>query len=74
MYLKCHVLCMTYIYMYTGISQCLQEGRWVNEEPYEVQGVNVGDSAILSEAPRKGRQNRIQQVQSQCTVDLFIHS
>ena len=45
-----------------GICQCLQEGSWVNEEPYEVQGVNIGNSTILSEAPRKGRHNRAQQV------------
>ena len=47
----------------SGICQCLQDGCWVNEEPYEVQGVSIGDSTIVSEAPRKGRQNKAQQVQ-----------
>lgn len=47
----------------TGICKCLQNGCWVNEELYEVQGVNTGDSTVLSDAPRKSRENRNQQVQ-----------
>lgn len=55
-----------------GICQCLQEESWINEESYEVQGVNIGKSAILSEAPRKGRHNRAQQVKRGCqAVVLF---
>ena len=46
----------------SGIRRCLEEGCWVNEESYEVRGVNTGDSTILSQAPRKGRQSRAQQV------------
>ena len=34
----------------------------MNEELYEVKGVNTGDSTVISGAPRKGRLNRAQQV------------
>ena len=34
----------------------------MNEELYEVQGLNTGDCTIISGAPRKGRLNRTQQV------------
>ena len=58
-------------HIHLGICQCLQEGSWVNEEPYEVKGVNIGNSAILSEAPRKGRHNRAQQVKILINLNLI---
>ena len=61
-----------YISIHLGICQCLQEGRWVSEEPYEVQGVNIGDSVILAQAPRKGRLRRIWQVL--ISADLILQS
>ena len=51
-----------------GICMCLKSGRWVNEEMYEVKGVNTGDSTIISGAPRKGRLNRAQQV---CLIGAY---
>ena len=54
----------------TGVGKCLQEGCLVNEESYEVQGVNTGNSNIFSEAPRKARENKIQQVK--CNLVFII--
>ena len=45
-----------------GITKCLQERCWVNETPFEVQGVTVGESTMITQAPRKGRENMIRKV------------
>ena len=45
-----------------GITKCLQERCWVNETPFEVQGVTVGESTMITQAPRKGRENMFQKV------------
>ncbi len=45
-----------------GITRCLQEHGWVDETPYEVMGVTVGESVVRTEAPRKGRENAINKV------------
>ena len=42
----------------------------MNEELYEVKGVNTGDSTIISGAPRKGRLNRAQQV---CLTGIYMY-
>lgn len=34
----------------------------MDETPYEVQGVTIGDSTLITEAPRKGRENASQKV------------
>ena len=54
-----------------GVSKCLQEQCWVDETPYEVQGVTVGESTcrlMITEAPRKGRENASQKV-SHCQTE-----
>ena len=34
----------------------------MDETPYEVQGITIGDSTLITEAPRKGRENASQKV------------
>ena len=52
-----------YVSPIAGVSKCLQEQCWVDETPYEVQGVTVGESRpMVTEAPRKGRENASQKV------------
>ena len=34
----------------------------MDETPHEVLGVTVGDSVLMTESPRKGRENAIQKV------------
>ena len=45
-----------------GVAKCRQERNWVDEGPYEVQGVSVGETVLATEAPRKGRENAGQKV------------
>ena len=46
-----------------GVAECWRERNWVDEGPYEVQGVSVGETVLTTEAPRKGRENTAQKVQ-----------
>ena len=47
---------------HSGITECLETQNWVDETVYEVRGVIVGDANLVSEAPRKGRENISQKV------------
>ena len=40
-----------------GVVDSLKNQGWTNEVNYEIAGVTVGDSNLISEAPRKGREN-----------------
>ena len=44
----------------------------MDEGPYEVQGVSVGETVLATEAPRKGRENTGQKVGHR--YDIIIKS
>lgn len=44
-------------YFGLGVIDSLENQSWTNEVNYEIAGVTVGDSNLISEAPRKGREN-----------------
>ncbi len=46
----------------TGVTDSLEAKSWANETNYEIKGVTVGDSNLVSDAPMKGRENAIMKV------------
>lgn len=51
------------VILFLGVIRCRQEGQWVEEAPYEVMGIIVREHSLVTEAPRKGRENAMLQVQ-----------
>ncbi len=46
----------------SGVTDSLEAKSWTNEINYEIKGVTVGDSNLVSDAPKKGRENAIMKV------------
>lgn len=56
-----------------GIIKCQQNAQWIEEEPYEVMGIIVCGQSFITEAPRKGRENAMLQVNAMHQSITQIH-
>ncbi|XP_064401882.1 BRCA1-associated RING domain protein 1-like isoform X2 [Halichondria panicea] len=55
----CGVAKGKWIVSFQWVTDSLEAKSWTNEINYEIKGVTVGDSNLVSDAPKKGRENAI---------------